>query len=213
MKTSRRPLLWYNTADHNVYEWSGWIYDGDTNDTEDEIWAFSPDDQENIKWNPNPAPATNDNHLTSSFGSSTVFTQTEFYSLGGTLIPPRIDSIDYLPDVAIQRFLSFNFSGNLWTNESSANFSQSGFSVLGEAAFIPNFGQEGLLVFLGGDSPPTNTYQYQGAGALLNMTTIPLYDIHTNVWFHQTVTGDIPPGRTGLCMVGAPAADNSSFEM
>lgn len=213
MKTSRRPLLWYDAKNNDVYEWSGWTYDGNANENENWIWTFQPDGHGGSQWNQYPAPATKDSSLSTIFGSSTVYTPTAFYSLGGTLVPPVIQGFQYLANTSIQGLLSFTFSDNTWTNTSSVEFAPSGFSVLGEACFVPNFGKEGLLIFLGGESPPNNTYHYQNATALVDMATIPVYDIHTGAWYHQVATGDVPSGRTGLCAIGAPAADNSSFEM
>ena len=118
-----------------------------------------------------------------------------------------------IPKTSIQGLLSYNYVTSDWTNTSSIGFASSGFSVLGEASFVPNFGEEGLLVFLGGESPPNVSYQYQEASALVGMAAVPLYDIHTGTWHHQAATGDVPPGRTGLCVVGASPVDNSSYEM
>ncbi len=151
MKTSRRPLLWYDAKNNDVYEWSGWTYDGNTNENENWIWTFSPDGHGGSQWNQYPAPATKDSSLSTIFGPSTVYTPTAFYSLGGTLVPPVIQGLQYLVNTSIQGLLSFTFSDNTWTNTSSVGFAPSGFSVLGEACFVPNFGKEGLLIFLGGE--------------------------------------------------------------
>ena len=213
MKTSRRPLLWYNAENHNVYEWGGWTYDGNTGQNEDLTWTFSPDGRGGAVWTPFPAPTVEGNPLTASFGASTVTASTGFYALGGTLIPPVINGSELPPNISMQGLVSTDFSTNTWANASSADFFPSGYSDLGDACFVPNFGQEGLLVFLGGDTPPNETYQYQAEAALADMATIPIYDIHGGNWYNQTATGDVPSGRTGFCAIGAPAGDNSSFEM
>ena len=216
MKLSRKPLLWYNPENQTVYEWSGWGYYGSHNRNENWVWSFTPDGHGGSQWSQGPGPAqdTEGNSPITSFGSSAVHTSSAFYSLGGTMVPDTtVSGYTYLPETSIQGLLSYNFLTKDWTNTSSIGFASSGFSVLGEASFVPNFGAEGLLVFLGGESPPNVTYQYQGAAAVVDMATIPLYDIHTGTWHHQATTGDVPPGRTGLCVVGASPGDNSSFEM
>ena len=216
MRTSRKPLLWYNTEAKEVRRWSGWTYGGNPNDREESVWTFSPDGQGNAEWTQNLPPTISGSSLVNSFGASTAHTPAAFYSLGGTLVPPMsaIGDTDNTPNIPIPGLLFSNFLDNdVWTNASSVGIGQSGFSVLGEASFAPNFGQDGLIVFLGGDSPSDGTYQYQEGTALLDMATIPLYDVHSRAWFHQVASGDVPPGRSGLCVVGAPTADNSSFEM
>lgn len=215
MKISRQPFLWYNADNHTVYEWSGWSYYGNSNKNENWIWSFTPDGHGGSRWSQGSGPAqdTEGNSPITSFGSSAVYTPSAFYSLGGTLVPNSIDGYNYHPQTSIQGLLSYNFLTRDWTNTSSIGFADSGFSVLGEASLVPNFGEEGLLVFLGGESPPNVSYHYLEASALVDMATIPLYDIHTGSWHHQVTTGDVPPGRTGLCVVGASPVDNSSYEM
>ena len=213
MKTSRRPLLWYDATHNYVYEWGGWTYDGNGGKNEDWIWTFSPDGQGGSSWQQNPSPAVKGSPLVTTIGSSSANTPTDFFSLGGTLVPDVVNGSELPPNSTIQGLVSFDFSGSTWMNATSAGFLQSGFSMLGEATFVPNFGPAGLLVFVGGDSPQNESYAYENASALADMATIPLYDIQAGAWYKQAATGDIPPGRTGLCAVGAPAADNSSFEM
>ena len=213
MKTSRRPLLWYDATQNYVYEWAGWTYSGNSGSNEDWIWTFSPDGQGGSAWKQNPAPAIMGSSLVTTIGSSAAYSPSAFYSLGGTLVPDVVDGSELPPNTTIQGLVSFSFSGNNWTNASSVGFRQSGFSMLGDATFVPNFGKAGLLVFLGGDSPQNSSYAYEDANALADMGTIPLYDIEAGAWYKQAATGDIPPGRTGQCAVGAPTVDNSSFEL
>ena len=213
MKNSRRPLLWYDASHNYVYEWAGWTYGGNGYSNENWIWTFSPDGQGGSSWKQNPAPAVKGSSLVTTIGSSTANTPTAFYSLGGTLVPDVVDNISLPPNTTVQGLVTFDFPTGTWTNTSSASFPPDGYSVLGESSFVSNFGQEGLFVFLGGDTPPNGTYAYEKAATLADMSIIPIYDIQAQAWYNQATTGDIPPGRTGFCAVGAPAADNSSFEM
>ncbi|KAL6715368.1 hypothetical protein ACLMJK_007634 [Lecanora helva] len=213
MKTSRRPLLWYNPVNHYVYEWGGWTYNGNSGSNENWYWTFQPDGHGGSQWNQNPIPVADGTTLTDTFGASFVSSPKAFYGLGGTLIPDVVNGNELPPNVSVPGLLAFDFSDNTWTNKSSTGLAQAGYNVLGEACFVPNFGQEGLLVFLGGDSPPNDTYYYESAPAVADMATITLYDIHTDLRYQQATTGDVPPGREGFCAVGAPAADNSSYEI
>ncbi|KAI0875671.1 hypothetical protein GGS24DRAFT_489139 [Hypoxylon argillaceum] len=75
-------------------------------------------------------------------------------------------------------------------------------------------GRAGILVALGG-------YQtaYQGnqiPDSLWDQrpfSDIYIYDIYSNVWYHQTATGDLPDLRTEFCAVASSAPDDSSFQI
>ncbi|KAH0565964.1 hypothetical protein GP486_000632 [Trichoglossum hirsutum] len=107
----------------------------------------------------------------------------------------------------------FDFQQKDWKNESSTGYSSEGYGVFGESTFVPLFGKSGLLLVLGGDSPPNQTFFYEQGAALVDMSNITVYDIYTHQWYHQTATGDIPQGRSEFCMVGAQGLDNSSYEL
>jgi len=95
--------------------------------------------------------------------------------------------------------VSYHFSGNFWANNSAAGFSpvpQDSFTAFGEASHVPNFGQEGLFVFLGGEAHSNQNHAYEVGAALANMSPIPVHDIHSGQWYHQITTGNIPPGRS-----------------
>lgn len=84
--------------------------------------------------------------------------------------------------------------------------------VHGEAQFIPNFGDEGVLIFLGGDKPTTQTYGT--AAALVDMSTITIYDIKSKTFYDQPTTGSVAPkGRAVFCSVAASGSNTTSYEM
>ena len=202
MQLARRPTLWYNEENHFVYEWGGWSY-GDESDL---VWTFAPDGNGGSSWTQNPAPTSaGDVSLIAPFGSSFTYSPGAFYSLGGTLKTGF--------GIAVAGLTSFNFTSNTWNNGSSGGATTSGFSVQAEAAYVPNFGSNGLLVNLGGDSPLNDTYQYEKGAALADMSNITIYDIESGTWYHQITSGPAPPGRSEFCIVGSAASDNSSYEM
>ncbi|KAJ8117712.1 hypothetical protein ONZ43_g4144 [Nemania bipapillata] len=75
-------------------------------------------------------------------------------------------------------------------------------------------GRAGILIAFGG-------YQtaYQGnqiPDSLWDQrpfNDIYIYDIYSNVWYHQTATGTIPELRTEFCAVVSSAPDDSSFQI
>lgn len=214
---TRRPAIWYNPQDECVYEWAGWPFNQtDPNYTTNWLWSFLPDGNGGAPWGSNPVTSSwdeNGERLVPPFGASWTFSETSFYSLGGTILPKYDPKQQSLPDVPISGLVSNSFSSNAWNNQSSIGFSESSYSVLGEAAYVPIFGQNGLLIFLGGDSPSDQSYKYEQAAALADMSNITIFDIASEKWYHQTATGSIPPGRSEFCIVGTSASDNSSFEM
>lgn len=203
MPNVRRPCLWYNPVNGLMYEWGGWSEGSPGSGT---MWTF--EEANGSQWEPTPAPSTSTS-LSALFGSSWISSPSSFYSIGGA-IPGGYASI---PTIAIGGIVSFNFSSNTWTNGSSDGLPDSSFSVMAESVFVPNFGPSGLLITLGGDSPPNDTYHYEKGAALTDMSNVTVYDIASEKWYHQTATGAVPPGRSEFCMIGAMQSDNTTYEM
>jgi len=70
-------------------------------------------------------------------------------------------------------------------------------------AFLPNLGDEGALVLVGGSS----------LGTVTSMKQINIYDISSKTWFTQTtstVNSTFPEDRTEGCIVSGSAQDGSS---
>ena len=205
MQPTRRPFLWYEAQTNYVYEWGGWPYDDNTDYW---LWSFQPDGKGSSAWSQNPAPASLGRTLSAPFGSASASSPTAFYALGGAFVPDFTDV-----NTAMAGLVSYNFSSNSWSNTSSSDFSDTSYSVLAESSFVPTFGMEGLLTFVGGSIPSNQTYLYNLKADLTSMETVAIYDLQSGHWYHQTTTGDIPPVRTKFCSVGAAAPDNSSYEM
>ena len=125
------------------------------------------------------------------------------------------DGVDFLlPSVSLPGVVSFDFANNAWANSSSTSTSsQSCYLVQSQAVFVPNFGSAGLIAVLGGDTPSNQTYQYEAGAAFSDFSMITLYYTSSGNWYQQTATGSIPHPRSEFCMVGAPSADNSSYEV
>ena len=116
---------------------------------------------------------------------------------------------------AVSGLVEYNFQEGLWTNSNdtgASGYREQGFSVHGEAVYVPIYGEDGIIVFLGGDIPTAQAYV--GGSALAQFSDITIYDISSRKYYQPTATGSsIPMGRIQLCATGAAAADNSSFEM
>lgn len=197
MPPVRRPPLWYDPFTNVVMERGGWAYNVAAVSGPYGLWSL------------NGTVSANATQLAPTFGGAFTASTTHFYSLGGTIPSYRPSYVD----VALEGFTTYDFATGNWTNSSSLASSKSGYSVQAQATFLPNFGDKGLLVFLGGDSPPNQTYQYEAGAALVDMSNITIHDPASGTWYHQTATGSVPPPRSEFCAVGSAAKDNSSYEM
>ena len=192
-------MVWYDPNDNLIYERGGWSYGGSNY----ELWSFTPDNRGDTNWRPD-AGSSEAQQYNPTFGSSFAASSNAFYSLSGE----ESDQSNAIPG-----FLEYNFGTSSWSNTSSIGSYASQYTVQGQAVSVPNFGDEGVLLFVGGDSPPNSTYQYEAGVALVNMGNITIYDVQSTTWYYQEATGDIPPPRSEFCSSGAVAADNSSYEM
>ena len=191
--------MWYNPIDASVLSWGGLPYDVSYSLS---IWAFKPDGQGGAEWVERYSPSSSLwTNLTSPFGSVSASGPRSFYSLGG--------GVHW--SYEISGLAVFDFQDSTWSNLSSAGYSNTGYAMLGEAQFVPLFGQDGLLVMLGGSSPTNQSWMEYTA--LADMSNITVYDISAQQWHHQTASGDIPPPRTHFCMVGAQEASRGSYEL
>jgi len=206
MTTVRRPYLWYDPVSNFIYERGGWAY----TENSYSLWSFQPDGHGGVVWN-----VLQDNSVAEQY-TSTVFSaftasNAQFYSLSGVVSSET--TVNGLVNTTVEGLLTYDFGTSRWSNSSSAGAAQSTYSVQAEAVFMPNFGKVGLLAFLGGDSPPNQTYQYEEGAALVDMSNITIYDPDSETWYHQTATGSIPPPRSEFCAVGSAPTDNGTYEM
>jgi hypothetical protein len=172
------------------------------------MFSFTPNNHGTVTWSKDDTPITNDVDQTSPaiFGGAFVASNSSFYCLGGNIAEPSAS-----PYTAVQGLIEYEFASDKWTNTSSLSVTPSGFLVGGQAAFIPNFGQAGFLVFIGGSDPNTQVFDLDGA-PLIDMSNIILYDLKQKTWYHQTATGTIPPPRQFFCSVGGTSVQDT-FEM
>jgi len=109
--------------------------------------------------------------------------------------------------------VSYNMTSMLWTNITAAGLTNSNTSMSGQLQFVPNFGPNGLLFALGGQTS-TNVQWYEGQN-LLPFNTVSIFEPTEGTWHSQTVGGPadaIPPARERFCSVGIPG-DNGTFEV
>ncbi|KAL2197335.1 hypothetical protein P885DRAFT_68481 [Corynascus similis CBS 632.67] len=83
-----------------------------------------------------------------------------------------------------------------------ANFNPSGRGAPNNAGivYVPNWGDRGILVAVGGSQD-----RREGNDGLATFQTVRIYDIDTQRWYEQQSTGDIPKARKDFCMAGSPS--------
>jgi hypothetical protein len=202
---SKRPALFYNPLSGKIIQWGGWPYaNGDLSYS----FSFTPNEHGTVAWYKEDTPITNQVDQTSPaiFGAAFVASNSSFYCLSGNIAAPSAS-----PYVAVQGLIEYEFASGKWTNTSSLPATTNGYLVGGQAAFTPDFGQAGFLVFIGGSDSDTQTFDPDGA-PLVDMSKITLYDLGQKTWYHQTATGTIPPPRQFFCSVGGTSAQDT-FEM
>lgn len=89
---------------------------------------------------------------------------------------------------------------------------EEGFSVVGQAVYVPVFGSDGIIVFLGGDAPSSQNWKV--ASSLQSMAAITIFDISSGKSHSQQATGvSIPVSKVSFCAARVGAADNATWEM
>jgi hypothetical protein len=187
-------------------ERGGWAYDPDPAFF---LWSFSPDGRGGARWVVDQSSLAAQ-RLSATFGSAFTASADNFYSLGGVLPRGPFDPSGF---EALEGLVTYNFASGAWKNTSAQGASQTGYSVQRQGLSMPDFGKAGLLAFLGGESPTTQSWEYQVAWDLVDMSNITIYDVESDTWFYQIATGSVPPPRTEFCAVGSSPTDNSTYEM
>ncbi|EXJ91966.1 hypothetical protein A1O3_00516 [Capronia epimyces CBS 606.96] len=212
MQLVRQPLLFYDKPNNVVRRYGGWPYEAV--DFDSEVWSFEPGSSV-INWVNNTAgdvtPTNNGLSLDSQgpFASANAFSDSTFFSLGGNIMAPG----DFPNMTVMAGLVTQDFASTTWSNKSAELPTQSKFRTEARAVHVPNFGEEGFLVVVGGEAPPTEVSVYETGFAMVDMSVITLYDIANDTWFTQEATGDIPPPRSEFCAVGTPSSDGQYFEL
>ncbi|ETI24326.1 hypothetical protein G647_03695 [Cladophialophora carrionii CBS 160.54] len=202
------PQLFYDKPQNKVSRYGGWPLN--QTDFPSILWSFDAG-RTDVIWENDTSPSISGLSQDSPgpYASATVYTDTTFYSFGGNIFPPTgSDNMTVLSGLVTKDLV-----GQFWTNTTAELPEQSKYRTQARMVHAPNFGAQGFLVMVGGESPPTEASGYRSGMYMVDMATITLYDIETGTWYTQTATGDIPPPRSEFCAVGAVSSDGTSFEV
>lgn len=201
----RSPNLYYDVINNIVYAWGGWPYSLN----QVSVWGFTPTSDGTVTW---VEKFTQDdgssfNTFTRSFGGLTASSRKAFYCLGGYIASESDPRFALDAQYAITGQASFDFASSKWSNASV----DEQLRLSGRGEFVPLFGEEGVLIYVGGDQPTVQKYVM--GSAMVPMNTITVYDIKSKTYHQQTTSGDLPVSRNYFCSVGVGAAGNSTWEM
>ena len=135
------------------------------------------------------------------------------YVLGGITIIEKNTGPEYpypITDDWLATMTQYDFMTKQWKTEKLPD--GIGWTVDGGLIALDMVGEDGVLLFLGGEQQRAN-----GVSNIIrtrrSMKTIWIYDIKTSTWYEQITTGETPAGRRQSCYFMAPAPDKSSFQI
>ena len=173
--------IWTDISSNSFYIWGGSAWFGVVV-PQDQIWRFDTDGDGGGSWSTEiPGnPAVFDSLIRPAEGAYANSKATGFF-LGGWAGGWTDPSLPYSSTFSIPNIVSFNMDTKLWSNDSTLAFTQFGTDVGGAAEFIPSFGPNGILLFLGGAANAA-VFQNNGAG-LLGFNNLTFYDPVTKEWY------------------------------
>ncbi|KAK4169165.1 hypothetical protein QBC43DRAFT_284419 [Cladorrhinum sp. PSN259] len=166
------------------------------------LWSFTPDGSgggswENLNKTANPSfvdlPRPYINQVASGNG------------LGFFL--KRFVGNDTSKYTTLSSLTTYNLGSHELTNLTVTGVSNRGLDQMGGMIFVPNFGNQGILVNMGGDQDGRVE-----ADDLVSFRRVQVYDPEKQRWFEQKTTGEIPQPRKGFCIASAPSA-NHTYEI
>ena len=200
----KEPMVWYNTQEKQVHMWGGLTFN------KSELpgsYSFSPSDSGGVVWQESLAPSSDQNgRLQGLWGSAYTTSPAALFSMGG------VDTVDFVI-TPVNSMVTNEFATDTWTNDTSTAGFGSVLNFDSKVEYVPNFGNGGVLLALGG-----RVFQNQSSYTLEDYTlagfsSVNVYDIDSRVWYSQQTTGSIPPEVSDFCTVGVESEDGGSYEM
>lgn len=100
--------------------------------------------------------------------------------------------------------ITYNLASHELTNLTITGVSNRGLEQMGGMIYVPNFGNQGILVNIGGDQDGRIE-----ADDLRSFRRVQVYDPENQRWFEQKTTGDLPQPRKEFCIAGAPSTSHT----
>ena len=203
VKDVKGPMIWYNPIENRVHMWAGLPFDGSGRPGS---YAFTPTASGGVIWSDTTLPSSNSGTLGGLWGSAYATSQTMFYSMGGQ---NTLDGIRAL----VKSSVTNDFKATTWMNETSIDGFDSRFTFGSKLEYVPNFGDEGVLIALGGMLFQNQSAYSEGVSTLAGLSSVDVFDIKNKKWYRQRTHGEIPPEMWDFCTVGLQSDDGASYEM
>lgn len=198
-----RQVLWKGEDPKAFWIWGGrTIRDIDSDKiNKRKMWRFEANGEGGGRWfpeTPNESDDFRDMHL--PFRPAYTTYKNTGFSFGGEQVPasdPEID-VKFQP---VQGMVTFDLNSKTFSNESTPDVSRYGTLVGATAEYVPGFGDNGLIMILGGYgyTPDTNVRRPDQTLYFDNLTFL---DPETRQWYWQKSSGDHPSPRLDHCSVG-----------
>jgi hypothetical protein len=183
-------VLWTDTQAGVFYSWGGAFPAGlSQNVTAPELWKFTADGEGGGEWSSvRPSNAGAFAAIRSADRIASANTDNQAFMIGGEVIrwaEPGFDG-----DQVVGGMVTYNLATRVWTNETE----NSPFPTLvgATAHFLPPFGTNGLIMTLGGYTPPLDDMRWNGKSPALDLLNLTFFDPVTKKAYWQLSTGDIP---------------------
>ncbi|KAK0719978.1 hypothetical protein B0H67DRAFT_534076 [Lasiosphaeris hirsuta] len=174
------------------------------------LWSSSPDTSGGGLWQ--SLNGSTDESFTTrprAFGGQVASGDGSGYFLGGMQPYSRlVDNGSSHPD-PVRGLVSYNFSTKKLRSMAVSGVSTEGNEQNGGMLYVPNFGDHGILVAMGGEqmSGPDNNSRN-----LIPFTNVRVFNPISNEWFEQRTSGSIPKPRKEFCIAGT-ASNNHTYEI
>ncbi|KAL0936118.1 kelch repeat protein [Colletotrichum truncatum] len=203
--------MWKNEGLKTFFIWGGHIpYGGKIGPAES--WKFEADGKGGGEWvTESPANPSLFSELRRNEDGAFVSTPDAGFWFGG-LASAWTNPNAYVQ--AVPGVLSYNMTTKVWTNETTPGFSafsKYGTMIGGGGVYIPTFGDNGLIVVMGGCLYTLEPSQ-KGPYGWMDFSNLTFYDPITKDWYWQQTTGNAPTPRRGFCSVGAEGK-NGTYEI
>lgn len=172
-------------------------------------YSFSPSGSGGVVWQESPAPSSDQGTIGTLRGlwsSAYTTSPAALFSIGG------VDTVDGVI-TPVSSMVINEFETDTWTNDTSTAGFGSELNFDSRVEYVPNFGDGGVLLALGGRVFQNQSSYTRGDYTLAGFSSVNVYDIDSRVWYSQQTTGDIPPQVSDFCTVGVESEDGGSYEM
>jgi hypothetical protein len=195
-----RQALLKDPSGDAFYIWGGALVGG-TRLTDPTLWKFTADGSGGGSWSEETDISNRPffEQLDRVQGAATVSTPSRGFVIGGASDKSTAPE----PKSRIVGHVALDFDDRTWSQEDQAPYSSTGALFGGRAVHVPGYGQEGIVVILGGGHDAAKQY--------VDFGMVYLFDPEAGTWHRQETTGPKPSGRALHCITGV--AGNGTYEM